>query len=237
MRQATLKYLLSSLLMFLFLGLNAQDKKQAGDSLKRIQMPTGVRIGTDLIAIGKTIFDSPQTGWELNADTDFGRYYLALDYGKSSRKDSLENGYYENDGRYIRVGVDINFLLTDPDKNMFFLGFRYGRSSFSEQLTYDYSADEFGPGLKNIANTNAKAGWGELTIGLRVKVWKAIWMGYTARLKFLPGVKGNPEFETYDIPGYGKTFKSTYYGFNYQIFYRIPLRKEKQKNDYLKSLK
>lgn len=227
MRQAILMYLLSSVLLLLGVSSHAQDKKEAGDSLRRIQKPTGVRIGTDLIAIGKTIFDSPLTGWEVNADVDFGRYYLALDYGSSSYKDSLDNGYYSNDGRYIRLGVDVNFLLKDPDKNMVFFGFRYGRSSFSEQLTYEFTADEFGPVLKEISNPNASAGWGELITGLRVKVWNPIWMGYTARLKFLPGVKGNPEMETYDIPGYGRTSKGMYWGFNYQIFYRIPLNKDK----------
>ena len=223
MRPATWRYLLSSALVIMFIDAGAQ----AADSLKRIQKPTGVRIGTDLIAIGKTIFDSPLTGWELNADVDFGRYYLALDYGASSRKDSLDNGYYENDGRYFRAGVDVNFMLSDPDKNMFFLGFRYGRSSFSENLTYETVVDDFGTIQHTLSNPAAKAGWVELVTGLRVKIWKSIWMGYTGRMKFLPSVNNNPGFETYDIPGYGKTAKSLYWGFNYQIFYRIPFKSEK----------
>jgi len=227
MRPAISKYILSSALMLFFLSAHAQDKKEAGDSLRRIQKPTGVRIGTDIIAIGKTIFDSPLSGWEINADVDFGRYYLALDYGSSSRKDSLENGYYENDGRYLRVGVDVNFLLKDPDKNMVFLGFRYGRSTFSEQLTYETTLDDFGVIQTDLTNPNATAGWGEMTAGLRVKIWKSIWMGYTGRMKFLPSVKGNPAIETFDIPGYGKTSKGIYWGFNYQVFYRIPFQKDK----------
>jgi hypothetical protein len=213
--------------LFFFLNAEAQDEKEEADSLKRIQRPTGVRIGTDLIAIGKTIYGSPLTGWEVNADMDFGRYYLAMDYGSWSREETLVNGDYKNDGRYFRAGVDVNFLLKDPDKNMFFLGFRYGRSSFSEQLTYEFTVNDFGTFKRVLSNPNAKAGWAELTTGLRVKIWKYIWMGYTARLKFLPGVKNNPGLETYDIPGYGITSKSTYWGFNYQIFYRIPIRKEK----------
>jgi len=228
MRLATSTYFLSSVLMLFVLNAAAQDKKkEENDSLRSIQKPTGLRLGTDLIPIGKTIFDSPLKGWEVNADVDFGRYYLALDYGSWSRKDSLSNGYYENDGRYFRVGVDVNFLLKDPDKNMFFIGFRYGRSSFSEQLNYEYSLADFGTIQRALTNPNAKAGWGELVTGLRVKIWKSIWMGYTARMKFMPGVKNDLEFETYDIPGYGKTSKPTYWGFNYQIFYRIPLKKDK----------
>ena len=222
-----LKYILSSAFVLLILSAQAQDEKAEGDTLKTksIQKPTGVRIGTDLIAIGKTAFDSSLSGWELNADVDFGRYYLALDYGSWSRKDSLDNGYYTNDGRYFRAGVDINFLLNDPDKNMFFLGFRYGRSAFREQLNYETTLADFGVIQKSISNKNASAGWGELTTGLRVKIWKYIWMGYTARMKFSPSVSGNAEMETYDIPGFGKTSKSIYWGFNYQLFWRIPLKK------------
>lgn len=229
MQPATSKYFLSSLLVLFMLGVQAQDKekKEAADSVKRIQKPTGLRIGTDLIAIGKTLYDSPLTGWELNADVDFGRYYLAMDYGAWSRKDSLDNGYYKNDGRYFRVGVDVNFLLKDPDRNMFFMGFRYGRSSYSEQLTYEFTADEFGEIQRELSNPDARASWGELTTGLRVKIWKYIWMGYTGRLKFMPSTKNTGELETWDIPGYGKTSKSVYWGFNYQVFFRIPFRKEK----------
>jgi hypothetical protein len=227
MQQVTLKFLLSSALLLSVLTAQAQDDKKAYDSLRKIRKPTGVRIGTDLIMIGKTLFDSPLTGWEVNADVDFGRFYLALDYGSWSRKDSLDNGYYENDGRYLRVGVDVNFLLKDPDRNMVFLGFRYGRSSFDEQLTYLTTLDDFGDIETTVSNLNATAGWLELTGGLRVKIWKALWMGYTARLKFAPRVQGEEALKTYDIPGYGKTSKSTYWGFNYQIFLRIPFKKEK----------
>jgi Domain of unknown function (DUF6048) len=226
MQQVTLKFLLSSALLLFVLTAQAQDEKKAYDSLRKIRKPTGLRIGTDLIAIGKTIFDSPLSGWEVNADVDFGRYYLALDYGSWSRKDSLDNGYYENDGRYLRVGVDVNFLLKDPDRNMVFLGFRYGLSSFDEQLTYLTTLDDFGDIETTLTNPNVSARWLELTGGLRVKIWKAFWMGYTARLKFSPSVQGDEVMKTYDIPGYGKTSKSTYWGFNYQIFYRIPFRKE-----------
>jgi hypothetical protein len=227
MQQVILKFLLSNALLLFVLAVQAQDDKSAYDSLRKIRKPTGLRLGTDLIAIGKTMFDSPLTGWELNADVDFGRYYFAVDYGSWSRKDSLDNGYYENDGRYWRVGADVNFLLKDPDRNMVFIGFRYGRSSFNEQLTYLTDLDDFGAIETSLSNQDATAGWLEMTGGLRVKIWKALWMGYTARLKFASSVKGDSELETYDIPGYGKTSKSIYWGFNYQVFYRIPFQKEK----------
>jgi len=52
-----------------------------------------------------------------------------------------------------------------------------------------------------------------------------IWMGYTARFKFGLKNKGNGEMLPHDVPGYGRTDKDAYWGFNYQIFFRIPFRK------------
>ncbi len=217
---------ISGVLMCLAFSALAQ-KGRAPDSTRGFQRPTAIRLGTDLISLGKTIANSSFSGWEANADIDFGRYYAALDYGSWSRELPITNGTYENDGRYFRVGMDINFMLKDPDKNMFFIGFRYARSYFNERAVYQTSAIEFGDFQMESSNPGAKAGWAELTTGLRVKIWKQFWLGYTARMKFLPIVNGNPNFETYEIPGYGQTFKDIYWGFNYQAFWRIPFKGSK----------
>lgn len=222
MQQSMFKYLLISVLM---LGLLKQNQAQdLPDSTRGFQKPTGIRLGTDLIALGKTIANSPLKGWEFNADVEMGRFYPTFDYGRWSRDMPIRNGNYTNDGRYFRIGVDINFLMTDPDKNMFFVGARYGRSRFDEEVIFDDSAVDFGDFQKQASNNNARAGWLELTTGLRVKIWKQFWMGYTVRFKFLPSVKNDSELETYEIPGYGLTFKNSYWGFNYQVFWTIPFK-------------
>jgi hypothetical protein len=164
--------------------------------------------------------------WEVNADVDFYRYYFTVDYGNWSRRDSLANGHYQNNGHYFRAGVDINFLLKDPDRNMFFIGMRYGRSGFNETLDYSYPDAHFGIISKTISESGLQGHWAELTTGIRVKIWTGFWMGYTARLKFAPGVSGGDgQLVHYDIPGYGLAEKTTYWGFNYQLFWRIPLRR------------
>jgi len=220
------KYVLINCLLLVLLS-QAQAQDNPGDSTRGIQKPTGIRIGTDLIAIGKNLANSPLSSWELNADIDFGRYYLALDYGSWAREEAISNGTYTNDGRYFRIGADINFMLKDPDKNMFFMGLRYARSNFNEQLVYEFTADDFGDFQSEVTNTGVRAGWVEMTMGLRVKIWKQFWMGYTARMKILPGIKNDTGFDTYEIPGYGLTYKNIYWGFNYQVFWRIPLQNQK----------
>jgi hypothetical protein len=205
---------------------------KALDTTKMKAYPRALRIGTDIISIIKSHTQNSFTGWELNGDVDFGKFYLSADYGKWSHSYDLQNGLngnYTNDGTYWRVGADVNLLKKDPDRNMFFMGFRYGHSKFNESATVIETADpHFGDISKQLSNTGLKAGWGELVTGLRVKMWNQFWMGYTARMKFAPSVKGGGELKTYDIPGYGLYQYGIYWGFNYQIFWNIPFKKEKK---------
>lgn len=205
------------------------------DTVKYI--PTGLRVGTDLISLVRSR-DNSFKGWELAFDVDLARYYLVVEYGYWSTRQSLDNfqliastanpvlrttGVYNNEGYYFRFGTDINFLLKDPEKNMFFLGLRYGISNFAENVAYvnQPSSPLFNPFAANLANGNVSGSWIEVTSGLRIKVYKALWMGYTARLKFAPSTSGAGNFESYDMPGYGIISEAPNWGFNYQLFWRF----------------
>lgn len=223
-----LKYIFSLLLLAsVFLTSYGQDENpvDSSDTIKNKYLPTGIRIGTDIISIIKSQSGNKFEAWEINADVDFYRYYLALDYGRWSRNEALVNGTYQNDGTYFRIGTDINFMLKDPDRNMFFLGFRYGQSKFDETVNYTFTDPVFGDFQNSVTTSGITGRWAEITTGLRVKIWKGFWMGYTARLKFSPGTSRTPGVVPFDIPGYGRADKSTYWGLNYQLFWRIPFRK------------
>lgn len=208
------------------LPLCAQDRIE-GDSSKYRFLPTGIRIGTDLLSIGKSIYTNYYKGWEINLDADvYRRFYATVDYGSWSTNYTLDNGVYVSDGRYFRVGVDVNFLLKDPDRNMFFVGVRRGHTGYTDYTDYSYVDPNFGQIDLHAENANARANWNELTAGLRVKVWKFIWLGATGRIKFGYHGKNQTDLVSYDVPGYGRTFKTSWYGINYQIFFRIPVRED-----------
>ena len=183
-----------------------------------------------MISLAKSHYVSSFTGWEVNADVDFYRYYLTVDYGSWGRNYVQKNdsGAYANTGNYYRIGVDVNFLTKDPDKNMFFIGMRYGHSVFSEDFNITVNDPIWGASVgQHYMNTNVNAHWLELTTGLRVKIWKIIWMGYTARFKFGLKMSDTPQLLASDVPGFGRTDKIDTWGFNYQIFVRLPLPKKK----------
>jgi len=206
----------------------AQDRIE-GDTTKNRFLPTGIRVGTDLLAIGKGFYTDYFKGWEINVDADiYRRYYATFDYGSWTANYTLGNGMYYSDGRYFRVGVDINFLLKDPERNMFFIGFRRAHTNYSDYTDYSYTDPSFGVINIHAANPNPVANWNELTCGLRVRVWKFIWLGATGRIKFSMYAKNQWELVSYEVPGYGRTFKNNWYGLNYQIFVRIPVREDKK---------
>jgi len=222
------------LLFLLSLQVFAQDRIE-GDTSRHKFLPTGIRIGTDILAIGKSYYVNHYNttrsfnGWEINVDADFyRRFYAAVDFGSWTSGYALGNGYYSTDGRYFRIGVDVNFLLKDPDRNMFFVGLRRGHSTFNDYTDFSFADPTYGQIDMHVGNNDAKSNWNELTTGLRVKVWKNVWLGATGRIKFGLTRKGQDNLLSYEVPGYGRTFKTSWYGLNYQVFFRIPVREDKK---------
>lgn len=207
-----------------------EASSQTADSLevnkvRNKYFPTGIRIGTDVISLVKTRAQDNFRGWEVNGEMDFSRYYLALEYGKWGRNFNADSASYSNNGRYWRAGIDVNFLTKDPDRNVFFLGARYGRSVFSELMTVTSYDPIWGSLSDTFYHSDVKAWWLELTTGLRVKMWKFFWIGYTGRFKFALTTDDTEEMLPHDVPGFGRTDKETTWGFNYYLMVRIPIRK------------
>lgn len=196
------------------------------DTIKNKYLPTGVRIGTDLISLVKARYQDNFSGWEINGEVDINRYYLAMEYGNWGRKLNSDSAAYSNDGKFWRVGIDVNFLKKDPDRNMFFIGGRYGRSTFSEQMQLISYDPIWGTLATSYTNKEVPARWLELTAGIRVKIWSIFWLGYTGRFKFALKTGATEEMLPYDIPGFGTTDKGTTWGFNYYAMVRIPIRKD-----------
>lgn len=227
MLRSILKYFFSLVLLISCQQTFAQDRLE-NDSSQYKFLPTGIRIGTDLLSIGKTYYTDHFKGWEVNVDADiYRRYYLAGDIGSWSANYTLNNGVYSSSGTYYRLGVDVNFLTKDPDRNMFFLGLRHGRAKYTDFSEYSYTDPNYGLITINASNPNPSANWMELTTGLRVKIWKFIWMGATGRIKFRLRGKEQWNLISYEVPGYGRTFKNNWFGINYQLFVRIPVRPDR----------
>lgn len=242
------RYFFSALLVTVAIAAWGQNQSPDTATVRRPKridtvsyVPTGLRIGTDVIALIRSR-DNSFKGWEMTFDLDLARYYITVEYGYWNTQQSLDNfqllasvanpvlrtsGNYNNEGYYFRFGTDVNFLLKDPEKNMFFLGLRYGISNFNENVNYvnQPSFPGFAPFSQGLSNGSVSGSWLEVTAGMRIRVYKALWMGYTARLKFAPSTNGAASFDSYDMPGYGIISETPNWGFNYQLFWRFDWNK------------
>jgi hypothetical protein len=177
------------------------------------------------------IFSEKRGIFEAEADVDFERFFLVANYGISSYKLDEPTYLYENQGTYLRIGPDINFMHDDPNYNLMFFGLRYARSSFNDKLQYDTQAiiqsETTWPNtMQTTSNDNARANWYEMVTGLKIRIVKQLYMGFTMRFKLLMKTKQTAILKPYYIPGFGKNVSSTAFGFNYYISYRLPFRKK-----------
>ena len=202
----------------------AQKEKQRDSVTIRDFIPTGIRVGTDVLALIRSKYDDRFSGWEINAETDVHRFFLAFEMGSWQRDLESDSAVYANKGTYFRVGADMNFIPRDKLGNVLFLGARYGRSMFSESLTATIDDPVWGTRDVQFDTEDAGAHWLELTGGLRVKLWKVVWLGYTARYKFGLSTKGTGNMEPHDVPGYGSNEGDSTWGFSYLVLVRLPLR-------------
>lgn len=194
---------------------------------KSFFIPTGLRIGTDLVALGVNAFGDNRQRYEFQADVDFHRIYLIGSYGINQYQTSGEEFEYTNNGNYFRIGLEADFLKFDPDHNTLTFGLRYARANYSESLTTDILSPIYGPYQENLNNETVSARWFEMTTGLRVMVLKNLYMGYTFRIQLNRKIFNATDFRSYDIPGFGRAEFKNRWTFNYYLTYRIPWKEKK----------
>ncbi|QSE97906.1 DUF6048 family protein [Fulvivirga lutea] len=231
-----LEYTISLILIVYSLNASAQVDSIATDSSRVNKFkPTGVRVGLDLVSLGQGVVDKGLSAitqadvrqWKISADIDFYRYFLNIEYGIFERQWNGPNdaSIYQNEGNFFKIGPDINFLHRDPDQSALFFGIRYAQANYEDRLVYDYTSDFWGNGTESLENSTLTSRWYELTTGLKVKLYKFIWSGYTARFKFSVNDNySNNELAPLWIPGFGRATEESRWGFEYWIIFKIPFR-------------
>lgn len=191
-------------------------------------LPSQLKIGTDLSYIGASLLSEDKTQYEFNVDIDFNRFLVTGDYGSGSWLINEPDYDYENSGSYFRAGIDFNFLNPSPANNALYIGARYASATFTENFTFRVDDPVFGSYTKDFNDIDRSGSWFEFVTGMKVRVWKGLFLGWTGRLKFASSVSSEPSsFSTFWMPNFGKTEKDSHWGLNYQIFYQIPLFKKR----------
>jgi len=190
--------------------------------------PKAFRVGTDLTNLGYTFFANNWTQYEFNADLEVASFFLVADYGILDRTWEDTNYKYNTNGNYARVGLDHNFFAKKEGDDVFFIGLRYGWSNYSEVFDTEVFDPVWGTSVLSESNQDVSARWFEAVLGLKVKIWKQLFLGMTGRLKLARKVTGDESLVSFEIPGYGRAAESSYWGWNYNLYWRFPFKKAEQ---------
>lgn len=195
-----------------------------GFAEKNKWLPSAVRIGTELTGPVFNLFNENQFEYEFTADIDFNRYFLTLDYGFMENTRTGPNYNFQTTGSFWRIGPEVNFMQRDPYRSVFFFGLRYAQSTFDGNIFYAQEDPLFGSGIVNNSFSNFTATWGEMTIGLKVRIWDQVYTGIVGRWQFGLSIDGEADVATYEVPGFGVVDQNSSFGLDYYIYYRIPWR-------------
>jgi len=184
-----------------------------------------LRIGVDVARLATNFIDKDKIGYEVQFDYLLrNKNYAVFETGFGKNTVDYTNLKYNNNGAFFKIGLDKNVIdiVNDHDYDIFFIGVRYGMAFGKRDSVTFLVPSYFGPpseGGKPAENYFIH--WGEITLGLRVEIFKQVFVGWNARIKFLFNSGAFQELAPSYVPGYGAGDKSTVAGGNFYVNYAI----------------
>lgn len=205
---------------------NTVDDDDELPKIKPSYKPTAARFGTNIFRFGRTAIDKDHSSWDVAGDIDFHNYMLEVSYGRESTKLNTDGFDYENNGSFFRTGIDVNFIKDKTEGNALLLGLKYVRGNYDETFIFDDRDEIFNQSESfSLNNESLRSRWLEANVGLKVRMWQQLFVGFYFRYRFNRVITGDRAFGTHRIPGYGLEERRTIVGFDYYVFWRIPFKK------------
>jgi hypothetical protein len=192
-----------------------------------------INLGTDLTRFALPILDSTRIGWEVSGDFELLKdMFVGAEVGFQTTKVEKTNYTYSGNGYYTRIGVDYNFMKHVDEKSLdkMLIGLHYGFTTFNHQaekvrVPSTYFGDFTGGAIeKNWLSAN----WLEVALGMRTELLANFYLGWSLRIRMKVWAENDPNMQPYYIPGYGRAYGNNAFGFNYSLFYQIPIKKKQK---------
>ncbi|MDO5570676.1 MAG: DUF6048 family protein [Bacteroidales bacterium] len=219
---------------------NKKHKKAPKDSIAHVYpFFNGLRVGVNILNPALMAFGQDWGSYEGVVEASIhNRFFPEWSFGVGSADKTADNGsrYIGNNAFFNRFGVSYNFRYNSTLPNYFVFSVRYGISSYKADITGLSFSDDYWGSIDNINLYNQKftSQWVELGAGIRVQVFKNIYMGWTVYVKPLIKSGSTENANPYYIPGYG-TYGNKF-GVNYNIYYQLPIKTKKPKINTAKSI-
>lgn len=227
------------ILLVLLLPVVAQAKKSVivndqGDTVKYLHPKfNGITLGADIFTPVANLVGQKFGNYEMSIDAGFyNRFFPIYEFGISYANEQPDGGNYRYKvypSFYNRIGMNYNILYNKDIPGMFYVGLRYGFSFANYELTDITVSSPYWEVTKNglsIPKSTSVAHWGELLLGLQVKLYKGLMMGWSVRYKLLFADSNKGDAKQWIIPGFGKS--NSPLGVGFTINYRFsPKAKDK----------
>lgn len=169
----------------------------------------GVTVGVNFFDAVMLIAGQSYASFDASAAVSLHNWFFptveaGIGYCKNSEEGS-EMVYRTKISPYVKAGIDYNFLYKSSPDYMAGLGIRFGWSHPQYEITgASVSSDYWGEKENfSIRNQSVNAWFGEALATVKVKLWKALSMGWSIRYRFKVKIPDAPDSTPWYIPGYG----------------------------------
>ena len=207
------------------------------DSLRRIykhyprltDLSVGLNIAEPLFMAFGQSYASTDVSLTLNM---WNRLQPTVEVGLGWAKNTPDGMNFTYKGKpspYFKVGTNYNFMFKNSPDYQVLVGIRLGYSTFGYDVTdahyiNSYWHEDIG---YNITGERSHALWGEAGVGLKVKLWDRVSMGWMIRYHGIFNYGKNDHSKPWFIPGYGP--RSSSLGLSLGIYYTLPMTQNKKK--------
>lgn len=186
----------------------------------------GIRVGFDMTRPFQSLWTKGNRyGTELSIDMElWPNLYPVFETGFDALKIKTNYVDYKSNGNYSCIGIDYNILQSESkkDRDIFFVGLRYGFALSHQQVDQYTTNSYWGQIAGRFGNQRYFAHWGEFLIGIKGELFRNCFMGWTIRGKVNLNQRNVGFPPVYFIPGYGKAEKGFNLDFTYSVYYNIP---------------
>lgn len=209
------------------------------DSLRRIYyhypLLTDVAIGINIAEPLFMAFGQSYASSDVNVTLNmWNRLQPTVELGLGWAKTTPDGMNYTYRGKpspYFKVGANYNFMFKNSPDYKAFVGIRLGYSTFGYEVTNVHYYNSYWQEVVDydISNMRSHALWGEAGVGLKVKLWDRIHMGWMLRYHGIFNYGKNDHARPWFVPGYGPRNNSL--GFSLSILYTLPLHHDTNTNN------
>lgn len=192
-----------------------------------------IKFGWDVSNLLIGALSPSRSGLDFSVDYSINRkLYGIVEFGDNNYKEVSDQLDYFSNGKYFRLGIDSRMGNKDKvyGRDIFYMGARYAFASFQQRIeNYQLSSPYWPSTSEYVSKFNNQAHWIETIAGFKVEVMKNMYLGLGIRIKVMIYQSGDEILDPAPfIPGYGKTSGSMIIGFNYNLYYNLPLNYSKK---------